>query len=99
MIKLKPRCKEKYVTPSDEGGEWRQGVFYTGTGHLLPCCWCISHNKWFKAKGFYDDKLKVENVQSIEDIFYSQPWIQFHKRMEGDNPAPICRAKCGTKNT
>jgi hypothetical protein len=96
---IKPKCKQVYTTPSEEQTEWVQGVFYTGTGHLLPCCWCISHNKYFEENGFYDDNLKIENVESVEDIFYSKAWIKFHKRMESDNPAPICKIKCGTKDT
>ena len=96
---IKPRCKEKYVTPSEEGDEWVQGIFYSGTGHLLPCCWCVSNNEWFEKNGFYEDNLKLENVQSVDDILFSKTWIEFHQRIESNNPPPICRAKCGTKNT
>ena len=55
-MKLNPQCinDKKQITLS-------------ATGWVLPCCWCDNSTKdlnQFKALGFLDSDLKLENVNS-----------------------------------
>ena len=44
---------------------------------------------------FYED-LKLENNDSIEDIFMSDVWIDFHKSLidDPDNAPYVCKKNC-----
>ena len=62
--KVNPKCLVK------------KELAYTATGHLLPCCWCENQ----KDKEFlplYKEKLKIENVDGIDEILLSDEWKHF----------------------
>jgi len=90
---LKPKCHKQSKEPP-------KGVAYVSTGHLLPCCWCDSLNpkyiEEFKKLGFFFEDLKVKNNDTIEDIFMSDVWINFHKTIiEKPEEAPaVCKKNC-----
>ena len=77
-----------------------QGVAYTGRGFLLPCCWCDNYlqEEDFKNLGFFNDSIKVENVNNIEqDILMSDTWSKFRNNLLTDNMSEIpyiCKQKC-----
>ena len=67
-----PKC----ITTSKDYGS-------TSDGYLIPCCWCdkifskgiINNDPLLEA--LFDEELKVENNESIEDILLSDQWIEF----------------------
>lgn len=67
-----PKCiteKKEYGTTSD--------------GYLIPCCWCdkVFSEEWTNndplLKALYDEQLKIENNESIDDILLSEQWLEF----------------------
>ena len=55
-MKINPKCKA--------GKDYS----YSAKGFLLPCCWCDElKSKSFENLGFKDDKLKLENNESVDD--------------------------------
>ena len=100
--KLYPKCHPYW----EEDGEkiknpQVKGVAYTAEGYLLPCCWCDRDQpkirKEFEFLGFYEEDLKVSNVDDIkEEILKSPEWYTFHKMLleEPNNAPEICKRKC-----
>ena len=88
---LKPKCHRQ------------KGIAYVSTGHLLPCCWCDTmggeSKAYFIGAGFFNEELKLENNNTVEDILISDVWTDFHRRLiENPEDAPrCCKQKCGTK--
>lgn len=77
---MRPQCNRG--TSSD------MHLMYSATGFLLPCCLCDStkeNHDEFAALGFFDENLKVENVDNFNDIVTSEVWNDFYKMLE-DNP-------------
>ena len=75
-IKIYPKCHpynydENSNSPPEK--EWRRQktYVYAAQGYLLPCCWCgwADSIDEFKDIGMIDESLKVENVESLKDIF------------------------------
>ena len=90
-MKLIPRCH-----PSNQKFK-KQPPAYTATGYLLPCCECDTIlNKEFTDLGFFDENLKVSNVEKIENIIVSKQWMSFHRMLlENPNNAPqVCKRFC-----
>jgi len=77
-----------------------KGAAYVSSGHLLPCCWCdtihVKAKQQFIERGFFYEDLKLENNDSIEDIFMSDVWIDFHKSLidDPDNAPYVCKKNC-----
>jgi len=90
-MKLIPRChpsKEKFK---------KETPAYTATGYLLPCCECDTiSNKDFTELGFFDESLKVSNVEKIENIIISPQWMSFHRMLieTPENAPPVCKKFC-----
>ena len=86
------------INPKCHSGK---GIAYVSTGHFLPCCWCDNlHPKvrnYFKTFGFFDDELKIENNENIEDILMSSTWIDYHKVLlqQPHKASFICKQNCG----
>jgi hypothetical protein len=76
-----------------------QGIAYTTDGFLLPCCWCdsLSTRKDIENLGFYNEKLKLSNNDSVEDILNSTTFINFIEIIiNRPKEAPrCCKDKCG----
>ena len=88
-VKLYPRCMDfKQSKPPA----------YSAAGYLLPCCWADTKD-WIGFEKLVQDHLLVENVDSIEDILFSDEWDEFfHNLVEHPEKAPpVCKSKCCTK--
>lgn len=102
---IKPECSPFYY---DEEGEkidakkkYVKGIAYCADGFILPCCWCDQpEEKAFENLGFKDDKLKLENNVSVDDIINSDVWKMFMYSIlhEPDRAPRVCRKKCGVYN-
>jgi hypothetical protein len=93
-IIMRPKCNSG--TAND------MHVMYSATGFLLPCCLCDStkeNHDEFALLGFFDEELKVENVDSFSDIVTSEVWNDFYDMFK-DNPHGLglpheCLKFCG----
>ena len=90
---FQPKCLER-VLPG-------RGIAVSATGFVLPCCWLDqAHNteKDEKIAPLFDDKLHIDNNDTIEDIISSKPWQKFmHDLIEKpEDSSPICFRKCTT---
>ena len=73
-------------------------------GYLLPCCWT---DPLRKLKSNYDgnmdgmddlfkEELKIENVDTVEDIILSSEWLDFFNGLtKGTSVPKICMKYCG----
>ena len=59
---------------------------HSASGHILPCCWCDNGDPGFEL--MLTNELKIENNNSIEDIFKSKPWQSFAQRLETGRGLP-----------
>ena len=95
---LYPRCHPRWINgPAIDNSISQRGIHYTGTGHILPCCWCdYNDNIEFHEMGMLDDKLKLENNKSVKDIIFSKQWILFHNTLlnNAENAPKVCKEKC-----
>ena len=78
-------------------------IAVSATGFVLPCCWLnqtYDVNKHEKVRPLFDDKLHIDNNDTIDDIIYSEPWQTFMRDLieKPEKSAPICFRKC-TKTT
>jgi len=89
--KWKPRCiteNKEYAATSD--------------GYLIPCCWCdkVFNEEWTNndplLNALFDEELKIENNNSINDIISSFQWIKFTKSViNGPHTASLrCKYFC-----
>jgi len=80
--KVDPKCLNGKSSPA-----------YTAKGYLLPCCWCDQPNvePMLELQGFFEDELKVENVDRIEDIIISDQWVSFYRDLDS---FPLCLHRC-----
>ena len=86
-----------------EGANVGRSIAVTATGFVLPCCWldqAYDVNKHEKVRPLFDDKLHIDNNDTIDDIIYSEPWQTFMRDLieKPEKSAPICFRKC-TKTT
>ena len=84
---IKPECSPFYYNEKGEKiyqkNKNRKGIAYCSDGFLLPCCWCDTiGNGDFRARGFKDDKMKLENNedQAKERIRIAEEKIAIQKR-------------------
>mgnify|MGYP003133557082 CR=1 FL=1 len=99
---IKPRCTPMYYNENGHkvyDTRKIKGIAYIANGLLLPCCWCdqIHYQHEFEERGMRDEKLKLENNNSVEDIVESEPWKKFIYTIlhEPENATTLCRARCG----
>lgn len=80
--KINPKCLNGENSPA-----------YTTRGYVLPCCWCDSPmvRPLLELHGMYEEELKVENVEKIEDIILSDQWQDFYRNLDS---FPLCQYKC-----
>ena len=66
--KLQPRCMVGTRSPA-----------YVNTGHISPCCWVdgISTQKEDGYKALFTNDMKLENLNSVDEVFSSEAWIDF----------------------
>jgi len=88
-VKIYPRCLDQ---------NQRKPPAYSASGWILPCCWA-DNKDWAGFEKLVQDHLKLENVDSLDDIFFSDEWDEFfHNLIENPIMAPrVCKVKCCTK--
>ena len=75
-------------------------IGHSASGWLIPCCWLDPNGLNIIDKNIsmlFKDELKIENVDSIEDIILSDEWINFMKILQSndDDKIPlVCKKKC-----
>jgi len=78
-------------------------ITYSATGYLLPCCWCDNSEneiQHFEVLGFFEDHLKVDNVNHISEILLSDEWTNFFEILTTNNINSIpevCKRFCSLK--
>lgn len=78
-----------------------EGFGTTATGYIIPCCYCDSYGKDISSydplcAALYDEELKLENNDSIEEILLSDQWRDFYAAISaGPEKAPeVCKRIC-----
>lgn len=70
------------------------------SGYILPCCYTRvndgSDPKHGLISSLYKERLKIDNVDSIEEIIFSDEWINFFDVIENkeDEWPDICLKVC-----
>ena len=99
---IRPQCM---MYNYDENGkkqmhakEHVKGLAYIAEGYILPCCWCDQREerKDFQERGFFDERIKLINVDSLNDVLMSEPWEKWVNDVlhDPDNAPKICKDKC-----
>lgn len=102
MTKLEPRCFPEFFKKQKEVESMiPQGITYTATGYLMPCCWLdddVRLIKEYEKLGLHDEELKLANNKSVENIVYSEQWQNFRRILaeEPHNAPTRCKQKCRT---
>jgi hypothetical protein len=99
MKKIIPKCHPKYNQQTKKYDAPEMSVIYTGMGYLLPCCLCNNHSgDDFEKLGMFDETLKIQNVDTITDIFKSKQWVNFHKIIltDWEKSPRVCKQKCSS---
>lgn len=83
MIKLNPACFEGFP------------LSITNQGYLLPCCYC-DDKETIEDEEF--QKLytasNISDYDTIEEIIYSDKWIEFFENLKKHKGPPACRNTC-----
>jgi hypothetical protein len=98
-MKLYPRCHGELDGVPIPKNVRVQGIAYTAKGYLLPCCWCDTlSDEEFSKIGMFDESLKLENNENVQDIIISRQWVQFHKTLlfNPENAPTVCRKICSS---
>jgi len=82
---IKPKCLEEYGF-----------LGWSATGYLLPCCW-MDHENMSLIPELVQEKFKLSNVKTIEDIVESEEWKSFFDKIQNDqeNAPSVCHHYCG----
>tara|TARA_Y100000034_G_scaffold87326_1_gene104736 strand:- start:270 stop:1268 length:999 start_codon:yes stop_codon:yes gene_type:complete len=100
--KLRPKCIEKLdkLKPESLARQGPKQLGHSSLGYLLPCCWqdpsAIRIKETEDIKDLFQDHLKIENVDTIEEILFSDEWINFFKVLVTDpeNAPSSCQRRC-----
>ena len=90
-MKIKPKCMDKKVDQSKDYG-------HSAKGFLVPCCWCdrIIEEDDILLHNLYKDHLHLDNVDTIDEIIFSDEWQEFLEAMKDYKTAPkVCQQYCG----
>jgi len=89
-------------------GKHPKALGLNAEGYLLPCCWCDPIRKKSKTYGgkmdsmdkLFQEKFKLKNIESIEEIILSDEWLEFYNSLLYNNKdvPKICRHYCETLN-
>ena len=74
---------------------------YSCSGWLTPCCWVDGDIALKEFPQFFDESLKVDNVENVDEILLSDTWVDFYKVLtETPEKAPnTCWRYCGVFNS
>jgi len=100
-MKLYPQCwcvtMEGDYKPNDGFPGAGNGLAFTASGHLLPCCYLYKyHNYKNNTKNLWDDELRVDRNDDLLDIIESEQWYNFHKELyeHPENACKECHTHC-----
>ena len=106
MIKTPTNQKIKNFQPkclSKEGRNIGRSGAISATGFVLPCCWLDRPNKPMDSKvsTLFDEKLHIDNNDTIDDIIKSDPWQKFMRELttKPEESSPICLEMCRTSGS
>lgn len=85
----------KSITPRCLNG---RDLGHSAMGYITPCCWFGDVNVEEKYPSLCNSQTKIENVNSIEEIFEHPGWKEYEYFLSSkqENAFPICWSKCGT---
>ena len=74
-FKFKPKCLSGEIQAA-----------YTNRGHLIPCCY-VDEEKDLATPQLkrLTDVSKVSEVEDIEQILFSKPWMKFEEDLRTEN--------------
>ena len=92
---LKPKC----LIPDEEGDI--QCLGHSAQGYLTPCCWLAANPRGIAQDIFYQEKMKICNNDSINDIIQSKEWLDFYTLLqeEPDKAPKVCYKMCSTDSS
>ena len=91
--------KEKMPNDNKWDPKCKQGeqMYFSAQGYLLPCC-LFERTSLFELHAshyLFDEELKLQNNENIEEIVLSDQWIKFNKSLESVETAPDrCKQFC-----
>ena len=91
QMKIQPKCWPNSKIP--------MGPAMTSFGWIAPCCWLLSsHDINNNVHDLFNENLKITNVNSLDDIFESKQWKEFHRMLEEEpeNMCQTCKVMCGS---
>ena len=95
-MKLLPEC-----LGNAKNKDYVRGIAYTSEGYLLPCCWLDIPRLKSELERFdlFNEKLKLSNNKSVDDIINSNEWKNFIDVIINDpkNAISQCKRKCGNE--
>jgi hypothetical protein len=101
-MRIYPRCHPYWDVDGEKiTNNFPRGVTYSAKGYLMPCCWSDSGRqsniKDFDFFGFFEEALRLENVDNIDEILMSEEWMEFHRVLleEPEHTPRMCRRRCG----
>ena len=75
MAKFKPKCLKGEIQTA-----------YTNRGHLIPCCYCDEEEDLATPQlQRLTNVSKVSEVEDIEQILLSEPWLKFEEDLRTEN--------------
>jgi MoaA/NifB/PqqE/SkfB family radical SAM enzyme len=85
---------------------------YSNQGYVLPCCMCepsfaFAGRKRLNKKNLtllqplFNEKFNLSNVDKIEDIIYSEEWLNLFNTLltDPENAPGVCKRFCGSGKT
>lgn len=81
---IEPKCLSKYGF-----------LGWSSKGYILPCCW-MDHENMDLIPELVQEKFKLENVSSVEEVIESEEWQNFWDILkESPEDAPtVCHHYC-----
>jgi len=87
MKTLKPKCLNG------------KPVGHTARGYILPCChWDIPNLFESEIKNLVEEKFKLEDLHSVEDVIESKEWKNFYEQLELGRAPLLCYEYCSDNN-
>ena len=69
---------------------------HTARGYILPCCWSDRPDLFESdMKDLVQKKFKLDNIESIEEVLFSEEWQIFYNDLKNGKGRKICHIYCG----